>query len=209
MAGGAVWAVHLSADVDGRAGTRTVVVAGSRHRDGAVLEGVELDLVPGDVVLSQAWSIGDEVRRIELGELARPPARALWFVAQPQLEADPPAMVLVGFTTDEHPAGAVVGEPEFAAGQTSGGDQVGAIRWWVHNGAIHQVYVQPEHRALGLGLGLVYAASAYRAARRWPPLQAGGTRTELGQRVTEHVPGALQHRVLPLTTLQPPMTPEG
>jgi GNAT superfamily N-acetyltransferase len=204
---GAIWVVHLPDDVDGSPGSRSVVVAGSRHPDGSVFESAALDLEPGEVVVSEAVTVGDQVRRIELGVLARGLAGSLWFAAQPQADAEPPAMVLVAFLTSEHPPGTVVSEQALAAGFTTGAEQVGAIRWWPHNGAIHQVYVQPDYRSHGIGLGLIYAASAYRAARRWPPLQGGGTRTELGERLTEHLPAALRHRVHPLTSLQPPMTP--
>ena len=202
-----IWRAHLPGP-EGR--RRCVAVAGTRYPDGATVVLPELVRGDGELVLVEAEYEPPAgpvlaVRPAPVGSLVPPP---LWFVRQPQPEADPPAMVLVAFASGDVAAGRVVGLEEFGRLPVSVRDQVGAIRWWPAAGVVHQVYVQPELRRRGIGRVLVQAAGGYGVARRWPPLRIDGTRTDLGEAVLRHAPEEFLVRVRPRTGVAAPMTPQ-
>jgi GNAT superfamily N-acetyltransferase len=207
----AIWAAHVvDGTLEGQPCRRAVVVAGNSHPDGSLLDLDALELGPDELLVCEALLDPQthEPRRLLLGQLAGPAAEGLWFAGQPQRDGDVDAMVLVAFRSATVPTGTVVSAADFRELRVSSVEQVGAVRWWVHNGVLHQVYVQPAHRRAGLGRALVLAASAYRAGRRWPALQVGGTRTELGEAALHSAPDFFRHRVAPLSHVHDPMTPE-
>jgi GNAT superfamily N-acetyltransferase len=132
-------------------------------------------------------------------------APALWYVEAPETAANPPAMVLVAYATEDLPDGAVVDNPTFTAMPVRSADQVAAIRWWPANGQIHQIYVDPAHRRRGIGRKLFAVAGGYVAARGWSRIWVSGERTELGESALGHAPSYFADRITRRHTHSPPM----
>lgn len=131
----------------------------------------------------------------------------LWFVETAELDATPAANTLVAFSGSGVSDGSVLDAPTVLSRGLTAADQVGAIRWWIHSGQIHQVYVAPERRRQGIATALIHAAAGARAARGWPSLRADGQRTDLGEDWAQAGPNSWRHRVEPRTHDLPPMTP--
>lgn len=133
-------------------------------------------------------------------------APVMWFVHQPEDDAEPSAVTLVAFAGGELPAGTVTGAVGFQATGVDPAEQVGAIRWWPATGQVHQIYVQPLWRRRRVGTALLHAASAQQVAlatgaRLW----GGGERTDLGESFVAGLP--YDHRVARRSTRVAPMTP--
>ncbi len=134
-----------------------------------------------------------------------PVAPPLWYVEVGEPDAEPPAMTLVAFATDHIPDGTVVSAPaldEFALGPTS---QIGALRWWVDTGQVHQIYVAPQARRRGVGTKLTLAGAAYCRGPGWPSLWGSGEITDLGEAWIGQA--VWRGRVDQRSRLMPPMTP--
>lgn len=203
-----VWRARLPGEHAGT--TRWVSVGGASHPDGVVVDLPRLALGDDEVVLAEAEqdTSSGRVRRLRPQDPRGRPQEPLWFVEQDQGDADPPAQVLVAFAaTAEVPPWSVVRVVQFALLSTKVSEQVGAIRWFSRTGEVHQVYVQPALRRQGTGLAICLAAGTYAVARGWPPLLVGGTRTDLGEAFTRHLPEPIQPRVASRTFRAPDMTP--
>jgi GNAT superfamily N-acetyltransferase len=124
----------------------------------------------------------------------------------PETTANPPAMVLIAYSTSDLADGTVVDNPTFTAMPVRSDAQVAAIRWWPANGQIHQLYVSPERRRNGIGRKLAAAAGGYVAARGWHRLWVSGERTDLGEAMLARAtPDYFAHRVTQRHTHSPPM----
>jgi GNAT superfamily N-acetyltransferase len=144
--------------------------------------------------------------RVTIAEEALPKAPAAWFVSVTEPRAEPPAMNLVAYVTDDFPPGTIINQFQFGSLGLSSDEQAGAIRWLWQYALVHQVFVSPEWRRGGLATALVYTASAFHQANGWPGrLHSNGQRTELGERFAT----ALDHpgRIAPLDETMPPMDP--
>lgn len=143
--------------------------------------------------------------RVVVNPDAAPDAPAMWFVALPELDADDPAMTLVGYEVGPRPVGVVVPDAEFFHLATRNEDQVGAIRWW-RRGVVDQVYVGERWRRRHVATALIYAASGYHQLHGWPGrLHSDGRRTTMG----DHLVAGLRHpdRIAPLDRRMPSMDP--
>lgn len=202
-AGTAAW-YHREGPLDGRR-WKVRCLFSDDHPDGAVVDD------PGDTSERfEIWraDIDAEGRpRLLVNPDAAPGSPAMWFVALPDLRAERPAMVLVGYGDDEVPPGVVVPDTTFFHLPTRSEDQVGAIRWWRDDAAVHQVYVGENWRRRHVATAMIYAASAYHQLHGWPGrLRSDGRRTSMGQ----HLVAGLRHpdRIEELEQLMPPMDPD-
>ena len=179
------------------------VVPGDDHPDGTL---VDLDGDPPrpPIVTAHVDPAG-RITGIAVAPDLAGAAPPLWYVEAPETSANPPAMVLVAYSSDDLVDGTVVDNATFASMPIRSDAQVAAIRWWPPNGQIHQIYVGPEHRRRGIGRKLFAAAGGYVAARGWPRLWVSGERTDLGEAALEHAPDYFAHRVTPRHTQSPPM----
>lgn len=173
------------------------------HPDGTTVE------EPGDVAgRFEIWRADLDAAgrpRVRVNADAAPDAPTMWFVALPELDADDPAMTLVGYDGEVRPPGVVVPDAEFFHLPTRNDDQVGAIRWW-QRGVVDQVYVGERWRRRHVATALIYAASAYHQLHGWPGrLHSDGRRTTMG----ESLVAGLRHpdRIAPLDHALPPMDP--
>ena len=174
-----------------------------QHPDGTR---VELDGEPPDEPMIRVIVEGAAARvlRVQVPFITAP---SLWYVEHAETAARPPAFTLVAFDTHDHPDGTIVDERTFAGMGIGSEQQVGAVRWWPKTGQIHQVYVQPAHRRLGIGSKLTLAAGGYNTGRGWAPIWVSGERTDLGEAVVQQVQPELRSRVTARTKVMPPMTP--
>lgn len=194
------------AELDAGSSITVTAVLGGHHPDGTTH--VVDDVHPSwTVVVSAQRDRAGRVRRIELGPGVLPGGPALWYVGLPEPAAEPPAMTLVAFESDRAPTGAVLDEDEFRALGAAAEEQVGAVRWWIGSGLVHQVYVAPAQRRRKVAMTVLHAAAGYRAAMGWAPLRADGQRTELGDALAAQRGQGWGHRVDDLTQVLPPMTP--
>lgn len=180
-----------------------LVVPGDEHVDGTLVD-LEGEPPRPPIVVTRLDGSGRITDIAVAAELAST-APSLWYVEVPETSAQPPAMVLVAYSTPDLADGTVVDNAGFATMPVSSEAQVGAIRWWPANGQIHQIYVGPEHRRKGIGRKLFAAAGGYVAARGWPRLWVSGERTDLGEAALGHAPGYFAGRVTPRHTHSPPM----
>lgn len=180
-----------------------LVIPGDEHPDGAL---VDLDGEPPrtPIVTTHVDPTG-RIRSIDVTAELTGAAPPLWYVEIPETSDQPPAMVLVAYSTADLADGTVIDNATFAAMPVRSDAQVAAIRWWPANGQIHQIYVGPEHRRKGIGRKLGAAAGGYVAARGWSRLWVSGERTDLGETMLEHAPEYFAHRVTQRHTHSPPM----
>jgi GNAT superfamily N-acetyltransferase len=198
--------------VSGRGGDRTesdgtVELRGhdsAEHEPGTVLADARLDLSP--LVVGRANLAGTRVQSLLVtrGEIAP----ALWWVEHPETSADPPAMTLIAFASNDVAASAVIDQPRFRTLLLDSSAQVGAVRWWPAAGQIHQIYVAPEQRRQGVGTALLFAAAGYSRLRNWPLLWGSGQRTDLGEAFVTRGHSIIGGRIEPRTHNLPPMTPQ-
>jgi hypothetical protein len=66
--------------------------------------------------------------RVTIAEEALPKAPSAWFVSVNEPRADPPAMNLVAYVTDDFPPGTIINQFQFGSLQLASEDQAGAIR---------------------------------------------------------------------------------
>lgn len=130
-----------------------------------------------------------------------------WYVEVPEPDADPPATNVVAFATPEWPDGTLVARADFDAAGIDLREQVGALRWWVGNGKVHQVYVAPHMRRRRVGTKLILTAGLIALGRRWALLWAGGDLTDEGAALVSAA--VWSARVAPRSRVMPPMTPPG
>jgi GNAT superfamily N-acetyltransferase len=173
--------------------------ASERYADGTVLEAA--DLREGDEF---RWEATFDPRSGQLLTVMVGSGPPMWFV-EDALPGDPPEMALIAFGTDNFPAGMVISNDEFEGMPVSSDQQIGAIKWWPHNGQIHEIYVQPARRREGVGRGLIHAAGAHQVTGGRPLLWSSGERTDLGEEFAQSQGGP--YRVAPRTRVMPPMTP--
>jgi GNAT superfamily N-acetyltransferase len=152
----------------------------------------------------QADADGSRVHRVEV---ALPGAPLLWYVELPEPTARPAACTVVAFSDPRFADGIVLDAARARNAGVDGARQVGAIRWWPGTGLVHQIYVTPDHRRLGVGNKLCRAVFGMQAARGLPPLHGDGRRTELGEEWRTGLPAAIAARMAPLSEVMPPMTP--
>jgi hypothetical protein len=177
---------------------------GDRFPDGEVAPVAGADDLAGAVRLWHARLDGDGRPVLQVAEQAAPQAPAVWYVAIPHHDHDPPTFDLVAFRTDHVAAETVIDDPTFMLLPVRAAEQVAAIRWWPSTAVVDQVYVTPDLRRSQLATKLVYAASAYHQLQGWPGrLHSDGRRTELGDRFT----AGLRHpsRIAPWTGYSRPM----
>jgi hypothetical protein len=178
------------------------------HPDGAVIEAEGEPSTADEVWRVSASEAG--LLRIDIDPVAVPGAPPVWYVYVLEPQASPPAVNLVAYSTDELsnenalPPGTLVSSNRFPLLGVPSEAQVAAIRWYPHDGLIHQVYVTPDARRQSLGTVMIYAASALHQSHGWPgAIHGDGRRTDLGDKFV----AGLRHpqRYQPLTETQPPM----
>jgi hypothetical protein len=183
------------------------------HPDGAVVEGANEPSVANEVW--RASSSGAGLLAISIDPDAIPGAPPVWFVFVPEPGASPAAVNLVAYVAHGHPgapatttstpdAGTVISANRYPVLGVPNDSQVAAIRWYPHDGLIHQVYVRQDARRKSLGTLMIYAASAFHQAHAWPGrIHGDGRRTDLGDKFV----AGLRHpqRYAPLIEVQPPM----
>jgi GNAT superfamily N-acetyltransferase len=135
-----------------------------------------------------------------------PEAPALWYVEVGEPEAEPPAMVLVAFATDHFPDGTVMAASALDEHGLERDHQIGALRWWVLTGQVHQIYVAPSARRRGVGTKLSLAGAAYCRGPGWPSLWGTGEVTDLGEAWIDRA--VWRGRVEQRSRRVPPMTPD-
>ena len=175
--------------------------------NGAVLD--ETD-APDDLRNAfEAWrtEVADGRLVIRIHSDVAPGALPTWYCAVPDRRDPYPAMTLVAFPTDHVPVDTVVEQGEFVGLPVRNDEQVAAIRWWTHDGAVDQVYVRSDLRRTHLAAKVLRAADAYHQANGWAGrLHADGRRTELGDRLVRSL---VPDRVEEWRVRMPPMDPEG
>lgn len=176
-----------------------VSYASARHDDGAVLDAVELE--DGDEFRWEGTFDPRSGRLLTVQVGSGPP---MWFV-EDEIPGEPPESALIAFPTHHFPPGMVISNDEFEGMPVSSDEQIGAIKWWPHNGQIHEIYVQPGRRRQGVGRGLIHAAGAHQVTAGRPLLWSSGERTDLGEAFARSEGGP--YRVRPRTRVVPPMTP--
>jgi hypothetical protein len=183
------------------------------HPDGAVVEAANEPSVTNEVWRASSSETGLLAISIDAGAI--PEAPPVWFVFVPEPVATPAAVNLVAYVAHGHPgapvtktslphAGTVISANRFPVLGVPNDSQVAAIRWYPHDGLIHQVYVRQDARRKSLGTLMIYAASAVHQAHAWPGrLHGDGRRTDLGDKFV----AGLRHpqRYAPLAEVQPPM----
>jgi hypothetical protein len=182
------------------------------HPDGAVVSAHDEPSCDNEV-----WHARDShagIMHIDIDPASIPNAPPVWFVYVPEPQASPAAANLVAYEVDGAtpsskppslpPAGTVISAQRFPVLGVPNDAQVAAIRWYPHDGLIHQVYVRQDARRKSLGTLMIYAASALHQSHGWPGVIHGdGRRTDLGDKFV----AGLRHpqRYQPLTETQPPM----
>jgi len=185
------------------------------HPDGTVVEAANEPSVANEVWRASSSQMG--LLSISIDAKAIPEAPPVWFVFVPEPAAKPAAVNLVAYVAHGHPgapvtksatpaAGIIISANRFPVLGVPNDSQVAAIRWYPHDGLIHQVFVRQDARRMSLGTVMIYAASAFHQANSWPGrLHGDGRRTDLGDKFV----AGLRHpqRYAPLTEVQPPMDP--
>lgn len=133
-------------------------------------------------------------------------APELCYVVVGEPEASPPAVQLIAFSGPA-PDGAVLSPDQATQLRLRSEQQVAAVRWFPGSGVVHQVYVAPEWRRRRVASKLLTAAELVGRAHGWQPVHGSGERTALGEELVMHAPGYWRSRVVPQTTVMPPMTP--
>ncbi len=135
-----------------------------------------------------------------------PGALPVWYCAVPDRRDPDPAVTLVAFATVHVPFDTVIDRGEFIGLPVRNDEQVAAIRWWTHDGAVDQVYVRSDLRRTHLAAKILRAADAYHQANGWAGrLHADGRRTELGNHLVQSI---VPERVEAWRVRMPPMDPE-
>jgi GNAT superfamily N-acetyltransferase len=176
---------------------------GAEHEDGAVVDTPSADTRP----IVTARVLGADVLSVRVDRTVAPRVPAMWFVAQPEPAAQPPAMNLVAFDTPHQPEGAVVSAAAFTAMPVRSSRQLAAVRWFTGTGQVHQVYVAPTARRRGIATVLLLAAGTYAVASGWPRLWGNGERTDLGEALVTGGHDVIRRRAVTRTRVLPPMTP--
>lgn len=183
-----------------------VSYASTRFADGSVIDAddvARMDL-SGDELRWEADFDAGNRRLLSVQVRSGPP---MWFVEDDvDMGADQPGMAMIAYATHHFPAGMVISNDEFEGMPVTNEEQIGAIRWWVGNGQIHEIYVSPQHRRRGVGGALIHAAAAYQMIAGRSPIWSSGERTDLGEAFARSVGG--RWRVAARTQHVPPMTPE-
>lgn len=152
--------------------------------------------------------LDDEGRpRLLVNPDAVPGAPPMWFVGLP--DGGPRrSMSLVGFAQDVGvPFGSVVSDAVFFHLPVRNEDQAAAIRWFVDEAVVDQVFVGRDWRRRHVASAIIYAASAYHQLHGWAGrLHTDGRRTSMGEQLV----AGLRHpdRIAPLEDLRPPMDPD-
>ena len=130
----------------------------------------------------------------------------LWFVEVLERDAEPRAVNLVAFATDDFAPGTVISDAQFFSLPIKSDQQAGAVRWWCDGGVIDQVFVAPGWRRRGIGSLILFSADAYQQLNGWNgAIHSDGRRTSMGDALV----GAMQFpdRIADLTEVSPPMDP--
>jgi GNAT superfamily N-acetyltransferase len=134
-------------------------------------------------------------------------APPLWFVEYHEDEATPPnAAHLIIFTAHEQETGRLLDRASFELLGIPYPRQLAAMRWYPATGRLHQMYVQPAWRRLGLGTVLIYATGTLSVAHGWPRVWAKGPRTEMGEKLRNASPLWI-NRTDEVSEFVRPMTP--
>lgn len=131
---------------------------------------------------------------------------SLWFVEVRERSSATSAVNLVAFATSDFPAGTVISNERFFSLPMSSDQQVGAVRWWIDDGVIDQVFVAPAWRRRGLGSLILFCADSYHQFNGWPGvIHSDGRRTAMGDALV----GAMQFpaRIAALMERMAPMDP--
>jgi GNAT superfamily N-acetyltransferase len=160
------------------------------------------DADPAGVV---AEVVGEKIRSILVRWNER--TAKLWWVEVPETSADPPAMNIVAYDDPALAPGAVIDDAAFVSLPVQASQQVGAYRWWPSTGEVHQMYVSPDGRREGIGIGLGTFAWSYAWLRGWPAQFTGGYRTDEGEGFLEVTKPWWSGQMGPRTHISPPMTP--
>jgi GNAT superfamily N-acetyltransferase len=171
--------------------------------DGAFIEAPD----PGWPTLWETFETDRGVLRIEVADIVAPEAPALWFVLIDEPRATPPATNLVAFASDARPAGTVVNNYQFATMGVHSDEQAAAVRWYPHDGLVHQVYVAPPWRRHQVGTLVLYSAGAVHQSMGWAGrLHSDGRRTTAGDALTANILHPV--RIAPLSETMPDMDSE-
>ena len=123
---------------------------------------------------------------LHINPVLLPDTPPIWFVMLPERKQTPPAISLVGFSTDHLPPGTAITDPEFFSMPVDSTEQVGAIRWWIDDGIVDQIFVAEQWRRHHVGRALIASAQCFQVHNGWTPrLSSNGRRTALGQRYAE------------------------
>lgn len=187
-------------------GTRLACVLGDRHPYRHVVD-VDGTDEPAPVLYRSDYRPDGEMTRAVIAAEFQKGAVDLWYCELPEPDAEPPATNLVAFSSSDWPDGTVVAADALLEREVDLREQVGALRWWVRTGQVHQIYVAAHMRRRKIATKLVLTGAAMTVGRRWPSLWATGELTDLGH---QFVSGAVwSSRVAPRSRHLPPMTPPG
>lgn len=193
---------------------RDEALAGGRWRVRCILSTDEPD---GAVVGPEAetegryvhWSASLDAQgrpNLRINPLSLGDVPALWFVEVPESEAPEPATSLVAFVGDLQPPGTVVSNAVFFTLPVKSEDQVGAVRWYIDDGTVDQVFVSQAWRRRGVGSALLYSADCFHQFSGWSgSLHTDGRRTALGESLMATL--RFPERIAPLEELVRPMDP--
>jgi GNAT superfamily N-acetyltransferase len=182
-------------------------VLGDRHPDRAVVDvaaGTDVDAL-GLVAYRGRYRPDGELGQVWVNPALLRPGPDLWYVEVPEPEADPPATNLLAIATTDLPAGTVAPPGVVEQLGTPEHRRVGSLRWWVGNGQVHQIYVDPRARRQGVATSLGAAGCALALGRGWPTLWGTGELTDLG--VAWTTGKVWSSRIVGPRTPLPPMTP--
>jgi GNAT superfamily N-acetyltransferase len=147
-----------------------------------------------------------DLARVVLGAGLLDDAPPLWFVAVDEPRASPAAANLVAYADPVLPPGTIVTKYRYGGLGVPNDRQVGAVRWYVDGGTVHQLFVQKEWRRRRVASALLYTADAVHQSHGWPGhLHGDGKRTVLGHLLVE----SFRHpqRIALLDEVMAPMDP--
>lgn len=178
---------------------------GAAHDDGAIVAQGGVEQPAREVWVADVDLWGRP--RVLIARWAASRAPALWFVAVPDSTGDRFAMNIVAFSSPMLPPGTIVSDDEFVDAPVESSEQVGAIKWWIAEAEVDQVFVSPRFRRRHVATALIYTASGFHQMHGWPgKLHSDGRRTDLGAKFLETYPHP--HRVakeiIPVPSMDPP-----
>ncbi|MDT4944680.1 MAG: hypothetical protein QOH14_1413 [Pseudonocardiales bacterium] len=190
----------------GAAPARLIAVVSGAHPDGSYVD-VPADQAPTATVgwCAAADLVDGAVTALHVASSLVPAAPPLWYAELRESAARPPAVHLVALSGHGQPAGGLLDETALSNVAVTSADQLGAVRWYPATGEVDQVYVDPAHRRLRIGTGLLHAAGMLCVARGWSRLWGDGQRTAMGEAFRNA--SYWRERGADLTHVAPPMTP--